>query len=421
MLGMKINNSRVIWWTTLIADTLLAMLCMYVCHAWIPYCECSQLPTYVGAAALCQLLCTLCMPTEPLHPGTRFDLTLKRNALKALLIQMAMCTLLVMLNIGALQRVLLVSFCVLFFLLSAGVEHIGIRLLAKHNAIAISMQEGNAQLCKLLSTTGNIVPQAIFATTPDNVEESLYQPYSLQAVEEYLMADPHIETVFYVPCSNDGLESKALIQLCKQYHVQLALMPTFTMPSGIAIQSWHIDDSWLLQVRNMPLQETGNQCLKRSFDILLSMLFLLTLYPVIYLIICIITKIQSPGPVYEVQKRYDISGRKFKCYRFRCTPTFRFGQFMQRTGICHLPELFCVLKGDMSLVGPRPHTSEYNKLYCSVAEEYLLSSSAKPGMKGYGTNPEEKIRENIKQDIWYMQHWNLFLDICILLKRHTIR
>ncbi len=435
MSELKVNNSRLLWWVTLAADTLLAVFCMYACHAWIPHCASTQLPTYMGIAALCHLACAMCLPTEPLHPDTRFDQILKHSALKGLLILMAICTVLAMTNTGPLQRMLLASFCITFFLLSSLIGFVGIRLLARNNMIVVSLQEDNTHLHNMLSAANGITPQAVFAATATHIKDELYRPYSLQGIEEYLQANPQTETVVCFPAGENGSENQALIQLCDQYQVQLTLIPGFTMPQGVAMQAQRTGDSWQMMVRDMPLQNTGSQFLKRCFDIFFSLLFLLTLYPIAYLIICIIVKIQSPGPVYQTQKRYDMSGKKFKCHRFRCkhtsgghdNPLFGFGRFLHRTGIYRMPEIFCVLKGEMSFVGPRPQTLAYNELYRSVAGRYLLRHTAKPGMTGWaevnGINEEsyetKRIEECVKQDIWYMQHWSMFLDICILFRRKS--
>lgn len=319
MSGLKINNSDMLWWATLFADTLLAMLCMFACHAWVSNADSEAthgtiLPM-VGAVALCSILLGICLPDNYTRPGARTDQILEHSARKSLLMLMSMCTLLAMTDTALLQRTLLVTFCIILFLSSALVGYIGIRLLAKQG----------------------IVP----------------------------------DTTDIRPLRDD-----------------------------------------------MPLENIGNQCIKRCIDILLSLSLLLTIYPIVYIITCIAIKIKNPGPVYQTQKRYDINGRKFYCYQFRL------GSIKNLAGIQNMPQIICVLKGEMSFVGSRPHTQTYNRMYRSVAEQEPAHHCIKPGMTGWaqtnGMNHEsqdtEAIEACIKHNTWYMQNWNPWLDLYIILK-----
>ena len=186
-----------------------------------------------------------------------------------------------------------------------------------------------------------------------------------------------------------------------------------------------------------PLQNSVNKALKRTFDIVLSMVFLgvtALLFPIIYLII----KIQSPGPIFFKQLRTGLDGRDFYCYKFRSMHVnkdadrlqatkddprkYPFGNFMRKANIDELPQFWNVLKGDMSIVGPRPHMLAHTEMYSQLIDKYMVRHFVKPGVTGWaqvtGFRGETKelwqMEGRVKRDIWYMEHWSIWLDIRIV-------
>ena len=185
----------------------------------------------------------------------------------------------------------------------------------------------------------------------------------------------------------------------------------------------------VLSIRREPLELLENRIVKRSFDIICSLLFLCTLFPIIYIIVGLAIKISSPGPVFFKQKRSGEDGREFWCYKFRsmrmnaqCDTLqatehdprkTRIGDLIRKTNVDELPQFINVLKGDMSLVGPRPHMLKHT-------EEY----SVKPGITGWaqvtGFRGETKelwqMEGRVQRDIWYIEHWTFILDLYIMYK-----
>jgi putative colanic acid biosynthesis UDP-glucose lipid carrier transferase len=177
--------------------------------------------------------------------------------------------------------------------------------------------------------------------------------------------------------------------------------------------------------------------LKRCFDIVLSLVFLIPT-AIIFPFIFIIIKIQSPGPVLFKQKRTGLDGNTFNCLKFRSMHVnkdadrlqatendprkFPFGNFMRKTNIDELPQLLNVLKGDMSIVGPRPHMLAHTELYAALVEKYMVRHFVKPGITGWaqvtGFRGETKelwqMEGRVKRDIWYMENWSIWLDIRII-------
>lgn len=178
---------------------------------------------------------------------------------------------------------------------------------------------------------------------------------------------------------------------------------------------------------------------KELFDKILSLAILIIL-AIPFAVIAILIKATSPGPVFFKQTRHGLNGKKFTIYKFRTMKVHfendnvtqavandnRFtviGKQLRRTSIDELPQFFNVLKGDMSIIGPRPHALEHNKFYENKLKIYMLRHRVKPGITGWAqinglrgeTDTIEKMDERVKYDLHYIQHWTLMLDLKIFV------
>jgi putative colanic acid biosynthesis UDP-glucose lipid carrier transferase len=192
--------------------------------------------------------------------------------------------------------------------------------------------------------------------------------------------------------------------------------------------------------RIMPLNNAFNRAIKRIFDIVFSSIFLVTLFPVIYAVLGAIIKLSSRGPVFFVQERTGKLGETFKCYKFRSMLVnseahtkqatsddiriTRIGRFMRKSNLDELPQFINVLKGEMSVVGPRPHMLLHTEEYSRLINKYMSRHLIKPGITGWaqvnGCRGElrtvEDMANRVEKDIWYSEHWNFLLDIYIILR-----
>ncbi len=167
---------------------------------------------------------------------------------------------------------------------------------------------------------------------------------------------------------------------------------------------------------------------KRIFDFIISLILLILLSPFL-LVIALLVRIFLGAPVLFKQKRPGLKGKPFVLYKFRTMTNAKdeqghllpdeqrltkFGQFLRSTSLDELPELFNVLKGDMSLVGPRPLLMEYLPLY---SKEQMRRHDVRPGITGWAqVNGRNAItwQEKFKMDVWYVDHLSLVLDLKIL-------
>jgi putative colanic acid biosynthesis UDP-glucose lipid carrier transferase len=201
----------------------------------------------------------------------------------------------------------------------------------------------------------------------------------------------------------------------------------------------NIDGMPALAVCDTPFHGT-DAILKRTFDLMLAGVALLLCAPLMA-VVAIGVKLTSPGPVLFRQTRYGLHGEEIKVYKFRsmtvcednavlqqATPNdprvTRLGRFLRRTSLDELPQLFNVIEGNMSLVGPRPHAVAHNEQYRKLICGYMIRHKVRPGITGWAqvngfrgeTNTIEKMRARVRCDIDYLNQWSLWLDIKILAR-----
>lgn len=221
-------------------------------------------------------------------------------------------------------------------------------------------------------------------------------------------------------------------QVMRFYYVEIS-METI----GLNLKRAMLDDVEVFVTLEIPIRNSVNRLMKRTLDIVVSLAALLLiglLLPWIWYKI----KTQSPGPLFFRQRRTGMDGRDFYCYKFRSMHVnndadrlqatendprkFAFGDTMRRLNIDELPQFLNVLKGDMSVVGPRPHMLAHTNQYSAIISKYMVRHFVKPGVTGWaqvsGFRGETKevwqMEERVKHDIWYIENWSLMLDIQII-------
>jgi putative colanic acid biosynthesis UDP-glucose lipid carrier transferase len=180
--------------------------------------------------------------------------------------------------------------------------------------------------------------------------------------------------------------------------------------------------------------------IKRSFDIVFSALALVALIPV-FLMIAVAIKLTSKGPILFRQDRYGLDGKKIGVYKFRSMKVLEnsdivtqatkndprvtpVGAFLRKTSLDELPQFVNVLKGQMSVVGPRPHAVAHNEHYRNKVAFYMLRHKVKPGITGWAqingwrgeTDTLEKMQKRVEFDLAYIRNWSLWWDIQIIVK-----
>ena len=216
--------------------------------------------------------------------------------------------------------------------------------------------------------------------------------------------------------------------------VRLSLIPFFNdyIPRNPTITP--LGHTKLIDMRVTPLDNFGWAMVKRLMDILGSLVLILLSSPVM-LAVAAGVKLSSPGPILFCQERVGKDKKPFKMYKFRSmriTGTentgwstdvdprkTRFGSFIRKFSLDELPQFFNVLKGDMSLIGPRPEVPFHVSHFKEEIPLYLLRQQVRPGITGWaqvnGLRGDTSIEERVKYDLWYIENWTIWLDFKILL------
>lgn len=221
--------------------------------------------------------------------------------------------------------------------------------------------------------------------------------------------------------------------------IPIRLAPDRTIAGLLHKPRTEIGSTWVVDLHRGPL--TWSECaVKRAFDITFSSLALVTLAPTM-LIAAIMIKLDSRGPVFFSQIRNGFSNKEFWIFKFRTMTVMeqgsevrqavrndkrvtRIGRWLRRSSIDELPQFLNVLRGEMSLVGPRPHATSHNNEYEKVIWKYAFRHHVKPGITGWAqihglrgeTATVDLMEKRVELDLWYINNWSLWLDVKILMK-----
>jgi Undecaprenyl-phosphate glucose phosphotransferase len=221
--------------------------------------------------------------------------------------------------------------------------------------------------------------------------------------------------------------------------VPVHLLPDENVARYFNRRMFHVGATWTAELKRAPLSKP-ERALKRSIDVLGAGAALLLLSPLM-LITALAIKLDSSGPVLFTQKRHGFNGRSFRIFKFRTMTVTedgpiirqatrddprltRLGRWLRRTNIDELPQLFNVLRGEMSLVGPRPHAAAHNTEYEQRIAVYAFRYHVKPGMTGWAqvngfrgeTRTVDMMAKRIEFDLWYINNWSAWLDVRVLIR-----
>lgn len=232
---------------------------------------------------------------------------------------------------------------------------------------------------------------------------------------------------------------KPLLMLCARRMIRVFYIPHGDITYSRYAQMKEFGDTYVIAMYNEPLMDTGKRILKRTFDICFSAAFLCLLFPLIFVVVAIITKITMPGPIFFKQKRTGYDGKEFYCYKFRSMKVnsssdtlqatkdddriTKWGHILRHANIDETPQFWNVLIGDMSVVGPRPHMLAHTEYYGKLISNYMVRHYVRPGITGWAqvrgergeTSTVDDMSRRVEKDIWYIEHWSFWLDLQIIL------
>jgi len=256
-------------------------------------------------------------------------------------------------------------------------------------------------------------------------------------VEDYVIKNDIDEIYCTLPSSKDE-KILRIFNFAEKNMIRFFIVPEFSRYLKKRLYLESIESVPVMAVRSEPLQFLYNRIIKRAFDIVFSLLFLIVLFPWFYIILGILIKLSSPGPIIFKQTRTGIYGKNFDCYKFRSMRmnedadekqaekgdprVTRFGHFLRSSNLDEIPQFYNVLKGDMSVIGPRPHMLKHTELYSLLIDKYMVRHLIKPGVTGWAqvngyrgeTKTTKEMEDRVKYDVWYLENWTFLLDLKIL-------
>lgn len=226
-----------------------------------------------------------------------------------------------------------------------------------------------------------------------------------------------------------------IVNKCNYEGIRLRIVPDFFRIVQNRMEISSLDDIPLISIQTEPLNALGNRIQKRILDVTFSIIIMFLLSPVFF-IIAVLLKLSSPGPIIFKQKRVGTNNKEFTIYKFRTMRVqskkitdrawttsndpriTKFGSFLRRTNLDELPQFWNVLKGNMSVVGPRPELNHFVEQFKEEITNYKVRHLIKPGITGWaqinGYRGDTSIPARIKHDIYYLQNWSIGFDIKII-------
>jgi putative colanic acid biosynthesis UDP-glucose lipid carrier transferase len=239
---------------------------------------------------------------------------------------------------------------------------------------------------------------------------------------------------------------RQLTQLCESATVRLLALHDPNDYFNHTTTTFEDDGVRFIGLREEPLESPLNRFTKRLVDLAIAVPVVLFILPAATVLVWLLQRFQSPGPIFFKQQRTGMMGRPFPMLKYRtmhlnhrCEATqarrddprvFAAGRWLRKLSIDELPQFINVLHGNMSVVGPRPHLPEHDELFAGAMKRYPIRKLIRPGITGWAQvsgfrgeiHSPEDIQQRVESDIYYLERWSFSLDCLILLKtiKHCI-
>ena len=262
---------------------------------------------------------------------------------------------------------------------------------------------------------------------------------NIEDLDSYVKAHS-IDEIFFTLSGEDQAVIGAVTKVADDNVAQFYYVPQISRYVNRVFDLHNIGSVSILTTRRNPLKGYVNRWVKRAFDLVFSSIVLLFLFPFVFIPVAIAIKLSSPGPVFFKQTRTGYRGRDFLCWKFRTMRVnkdsdkvqaqkddprkTKIGDFLRRSSIDELPQFINVLKGDMSVVGPRPHMLKHTADYSKLIDKYMVRHLIKPGITGWAqvngyrglTEALWQMERRIEYDVWYIENWSFILDLKIIVR-----
>ena len=442
------ENQRLLNQLNVLSDGALVLLSILPAY-WIRFCLFDGTPSFplrsylwLGAIAMVLFLATYAIAgLYASYRAVRFHREAQTLFLATILDMLILITALFVFRLNEMSRWLLVFYCGIVYCV----------LVCKRAALRLTLRHyrrlGYNQKHVLVVGDGEMAAAYVRRVREDRDLGFLVDGYvasrtrlpnvrrlgGYDQLEEILTERNPDEVIVAMAPEEYALTGK-VINICEKTGTKISLVPFYAkyMPSNPQVDN--INGLPMINLRRIPLDNMANAFIKRAMDVV-GALVLIVLTSPLMLIAAVGVKLSSPGPVLFKQERVGRNKKPFYMYKFRSmrvnasektgwsrnedprkTP---FGSFIRKFSIDELPQFFNVLKGDMSLVGPRPEVPFYVEQFKEEIPRYMVKHQVRPGITGWaqvnGLRGDTSIRERIEHDLYYIENWNILFDVKILL------
>ncbi|MEP6926395.1 MAG: undecaprenyl-phosphate glucose phosphotransferase [Ginsengibacter sp.] len=247
-----------------------------------------------------------------------------------------------------------------------------------------------------------------------------------------------VQEIFSTITPEQNKDIYSLMYQAEKECIRFKIVPNLSVFITREVHIDYFGDLPILSLRSEPLDDVGNRIKKRGLDIVVSFFVIVFILSWLIPLLGLLIFLESGGPVFFKQLRTGKEKKSFFCWKFRSMKSnkeadmkqatqndnrvTRIGKFIRKTSLDEFPQFINVFRGEMSLVGPRPHMVKHTSDYSQVVNDYMVRQFIKPGITGWAqingyrgeiTNPEQ-IQMRVNKDLWYMENWTLWLDIQIL-------
>jgi exopolysaccharide biosynthesis polyprenyl glycosylphosphotransferase len=264
----------------------------------------------------------------------------------------------------------------------------------------------------------------------------LGHPKDLEAVFQ----DQKPDVLMSLEPPQDPMELARLLSLAEGRGARLIFRDDLESRFGLRAWNAEVDGLNFVHFRREPLESPLNRAIKRLFDLLVAGLAVLIVLPWLAILVWIIQRFQSPGPVLFRQARAGLGGKEFQIYKFRTMHAdverdtrqatqadiriYPFGRWLRKTSLDEIPQFLNVLKGEMSVVGPRPHLREHNSQWERLLEAFNVRAIVKPGVTGLAqvrgmrgeAKTDEDVVRRIESDLEYIENYTPMVDFVIVIQ-----
>jgi len=309
-----------------------------------------------------------------------------------------------------------------------------------NRVLILGYNETAKKLAKYLEEDGLNTQVMGFVENEENMHElTTYPVYANIDNAVNVAKQLNVHEIFSTITPEQNSVIYRLISDSEDQCMRFKVVPSLSSHVNRSVVVDFIKDLPILSMRTDPLEDVGNRMKKRIFDVIVSGLVILFILSWMIPLVGILILLDSRGPVFFSQLRTGLTDNPFYCYKFRTmrvnneseakqatrndSRVTRLGAFLRKTSIDEFPQFFNVFRGEMSLVGPRPHMLKHTSEFAKIVDHYMIRQLLKPGITGWAQvhglrgeiSDPMQIKQRVACDVWYLENWSIWLDVKIML------